>query len=427
MDLKKNQIDTSSLQEDVLIRRLLLEDRFLGRSFQPDLEAKFWDFVDSRTIHSIEKRAIPVSIAYIILGLISLPFVHVFGAEIFRPYELYNAIYIYSVGAICLTILPVLFRRPSNRKRLHSILGVIAFTGILSTAYFSLQFNTAILFKAATYDVILAYILVYFILGVKPRSALFIGVSAGLLALIIAYLQTASKSFVRYSNQEIILYLYYIGLINFIGYIVAYANTAKERENFLQARLLALDKATAERMGKELVRLTREDSMTGLANRRFFNERMSDEWGRARRSGEPLSLIFVDIDHFKAYNDHYGHLKGDETLIAVAHALQQVLARSTDLAARYGGEEFVILLPNTPIKGARAVADRVLNIVDSLDIQHKKSLTEKHVTVSVGVSTCSILEEDLTIAEFIQQADSAVYKAKSAGRHRVREHHLIKF
>lgn len=426
MDLKNNQLDILMLQEDVVIRRLLLEDRFLWRNFKPDLEAKFWDFVDSRTIHSLQKRAIPVSITYIILGLISLPFVYLFGAQSFRPYEFYNAIYIYSVGAICLTVLPVLLRRPSNRKRLHVILGVTAFIGILSTAYFSLQFDTTILFQAATYDVILAYILVYFILGIKPKSALFIGLSAGLLALIIAYLQTASDGFVRYSSEEIILYFYYIGLINFIGYIVGYANTAKERVNFLQARLLALDKATAERMGKELVRLTREDSMTGLANRRFFNERMSDEWGRARRSGEPLSLIFVDIDHFKAYNDYYGHLKGDDALIAVAHALQQVLARSTDLAARYGGEEFVILLPNTPIKGARAVADRVLHIVDALDIQHKKSLIEKHVTVSIGVSTCSIDEEDLTIAEFIHQADNAVYKAKSAGRHRIREHHLIK-
>jgi diguanylate cyclase (GGDEF)-like protein len=424
--LGNNQSDISTPQEDVLIRRLLLADRFLWRNFEPDLEAKFWDFVDSRTIHSIEKRAIPVLITYTILGLVSLPFVHLFGAESFRPLELYNAIYIYLVGAICLTILTVLSRRLSNRKRLHTILSIAAFTGIFSTAYFSLQFHTAILFQAATYDVILAYILVYFLLGLKPRSALLIGLSAGLLALIIAYLQTASDGYVRYSNQEIILYLYYIGLINFIGYIVGYANTAKERENFLQARLLALDKATAERMGKELVRLTREDSMTGLANRRFFNERMSDEWGRARRSGEPLSLIFVDIDHFKAYNDHYGHLKGDDTLIAVAHGLQQVLARSTDLAARYGGEEFVILLPNTPIKGARAVADRVLHVVDSLNIQHKKSLTEKHVTVSIGVSTCSIHEEDLTIAEFVQQADNAVYKAKSAGRHRIREHHLIK-
>jgi diguanylate cyclase (GGDEF)-like protein len=247
-----------------------------------------------------------------------------------------------------------------------------------------------------------------------------------MLAMLIAYLQTANYDFVWYSNEEIYRYFYYIGLINFIGYVVSHANLAKERETFLQARLLTLDKAEAERMGKELERMSREDPMTGLANRRYFNERMDNEWERAHRSGEPISLIFVDIDHFKAYNDHYGHLKGDDALTAVAHTLQEVLTRSTDVAARYGGEEFIVLLPNTPIAGARAVADRILYTVDALNIEHKKSKSEKYVTVSIGVSTYSIHDQEITIAEFIHQADEAVYKAKFAGRHRIREFHLIK-
>jgi diguanylate cyclase (GGDEF)-like protein len=339
---------------------------------------------------------------------------------------LYNLAYIYGIGILCLSSLPILLKKSFSRHHFYLIVGTIAFIGVLSTAYFSLQFKTPLVAQASTYDVILVYVLIYFILGLKPKFVLLIGISAGMLAMLIAYLQTANYDFVWYSNEEIYRYFYYIGLINFIGYVVSHANLAKERETFLQARLLTLDKAEAERMGKELERMSREDPMTGLANRRYFNERMDNEWERAHRSGEPISLIFVDIDHFKAYNDHYGHLKGDDALTAVAHTLQEVLTRSTDVAARYGGEEFIVLLPNTPIAGARAVADRILYTVDALNIEHKKSKSEKYVTVSIGVSTYSIHDQEITIAEFIHQADEAVYKAKFAGRHRIREFHLIK-
>jgi diguanylate cyclase (GGDEF)-like protein len=379
-----------------------------------------------RTANLINGIVLPTIVVYLLLGLISLPLVYFLSWESFRTHELYNLAYIYGIGILCLSSLPILLKKSFSRHHFYLIVGTIAFIGVLSTAYFSLQFKTPLVAQASTYDVILVYVLIYFILGLKPKFVLLIGISAGMLAMLIAYLQTANYDFVWYSNEEIYRYFYYIGLINFIGYVVSHANLAKERETFLQARLLTLDKAEAERMGKELERMSREDPMTGLANRRYFNERMDNEWERAHRSGEPISLIFVDIDHFKAYNDHYGHLKGDDALTAVAHTLQEVLTRSTDVAARYGGEEFIVLLPNTPIAGARAVADRILYTVDALNIEHKKSKSEKYVTVSIGVSTYSIHDQEITIAEFIHQADEAVYKAKFAGRHRIREFHLIK-
>jgi len=118
-------------------------------------------------------------------------------------------------------------------------------------------------------------------------------------------------------------------------------------------------------------------------------------------------------------------MQGDVTLHAVASCLRANLHRSTDLAARYGGEEFLLLLPNTPVEGARIVANTILAAVDSLDIEHKKSKTSKHVTVSIGVSTCSFNDDEMTIAELIRQADEAVYKAKTDGRHRIREYHLM--
>lgn len=425
-DLSKEKIAVPALQEDALIRGILAERRILLRRFQPEMESMFWANVAQRTTNLINGIIFPATVAYLLLGLVSFPVVYFLSWESFRTHELYNLAFIYGMGILCLSSLPILLRKYFSVKKFYVIIGIVSFIGVLSTAYFSLQFKTPLVAQIATYDVILVYILIYFVTGMKPKYALLIGGCAGLLAMLIAYLQTANYDFVWYSNEEIMRYFYYIGLINFIGYIVSHASIAKERVNFLQERLLTLDKAEAERMSRELERMSREDPMTGLANRRFFNERMDDEWGRAQRSGEPISLIFIDIDHFKTYNDHYGHLKGDDTLVAVAHTLQKILSRSTDVASRYGGEEFVVLLPNTPIAGARAVADRILEAVDALDIEHKKSKTEKFVTVSIGVSTHAITDEEITIAEFIHQADEAVYKAKSAGRHRIREYHLMK-
>ncbi len=424
--MSKKQIVTTTLQEDVLIRGILAERGILFRRFQPEMEKMFWSNLAERTANLINGIVVPATIAYLILGLVSFPVVYFLSWDSFRTHELYNLAYIYGIGILCLSALPILLKKSFSVKNFYIIVGIVSFIGVLSTSYFSLQFKTPLVAQIATYDVILVYILIYFVTGMKPKFVLLIGGIAGLLSMLIAYLQTVNYDFVWYSNEEITRYFYYLGLINFIGFIVAHANIAKERENFLQARLLSLDKAQAERMGRELERLSREDPMTGLANRRFFNERMDDEWERAQRSGEPISLIFIDIDHFKAYNDCYGHLKGDDTLIAVAHTLQHILSRSTDVASRYGGEEFVVLLPNTPIAGARAVAERILAAVDALNIEHKKSKTEKFVTVSIGVSTYAITDEEITIAQLIHQADEAVYKAKTAGRHRIREYHLMK-
>ncbi len=421
----KKQRTVPIAEEDALIRQLLASPRLLLKSFQPEMEQEFWDALAERSMAMINGFVFPGVIFYVLLGLINFPIVYYLSWEFFRTQELYNLAYTYSMGIVCLGALPILIHASSFNKYFYRIIGTVCFIGILSTAYFSLQFKTPWVAQAATYVVILVYILVYFIIGMRPVVALAIGISSGSAALALAYLRTASYDFVWYSNEEIVRYVYYIGLINFVGYVVSSVNISKERVNFLQSRLLESDKLQAERMSEELTRLSREDPGTGLANRRYFNERMDEEWERALRSGEALSVIFIDIDHFKLYNDYYGHMQGDVTLRAVADCLRNNLHRSTDLAARYGGEEFLLLLPNTPVEGARIVANTILAAVDTLEIEHKKSKTAKHVTVSVGVSTCSFNDDEMTIADLIRQADEAVYKAKSDGRHRIREYHLI--
>lgn len=157
------------------------------------------------------------------------------------------------------------------------------------------------------------------------------------------------------------------------------------------------------------------DPLTSLWNRRRFNESITSELIRARRSGTPLGLIMLDVDHFKLYNDHYGHGGGDECLRKVSAALQKAIHRSTDVAARYGGEEFVILLPMTDADGVRQVAEDVVRCVRDLKVPHEKSMVSEYVTVSVGAVCVDKVETDLK-DELINSADKALYAAKKAGR-----------
>ena len=167
-----------------------------------------------------------------------------------------------------------------------------------------------------------------------------------------------------------------------------------------------------------LERISLIDGLTGIANRRHFDQTLEKEWRRALRHGDILSLALIDIDFFKKYNDYYGHIAGDQCLQKVGSILTESLKRASDLGARYGGEEFVILLPSTAKEGALAVAERIRSNVEALGISHEMSEVAKHVTVSIGVAAIKP-ELDKVPSNLIRQADSALYQAKNAGRNRV--------
>lgn len=160
------------------------------------------------------------------------------------------------------------------------------------------------------------------------------------------------------------------------------------------------------------------DGLTGIANRRRFNDTMLTEWNRAKRSGSTLSILMVDIDFFKNYNDTYGHLEGDECLRKVALALKNGLKRPADLVARWGGEEFACILPETGHAEALTIAEDLRRSIMELAIPHKGSIIEKFVTVSMGVATISPSENE-EFESLIKKADDALYKAKERGRNRV--------
>jgi len=160
------------------------------------------------------------------------------------------------------------------------------------------------------------------------------------------------------------------------------------------------------------------DSLTGLANRRYFDEALKTEFYRLKRSGCALSLIMLDIDHFKKFNDSYGHLAGDDCLRRIGTTLKAIVGRVPDVVARYGGEEFVVILPETEDNGAATLAERIRKAVEGLTIPHVASETGEYVTVSLGVVT--VYTTGLTSPEqVVALADEALYSAKNGGRNRV--------
>ncbi|MFP5394349.1 MAG: diguanylate cyclase domain-containing protein [Gammaproteobacteria bacterium] len=174
---------------------------------------------------------------------------------------------------------------------------------------------------------------------------------------------------------------------------------------------------TVKRQSDALRALTLTDGLTGVSNRRAFDDAIANEWRRCARGGQPVALILVDIDYFKNFNDAYGHQAGDDCLRQVAGAMRRAAGRPQDMVARYGGEEFAILLPQEDEDGAAAVARRLLDEVRTLSIPHTGSGVAQWVTVSMGIA--SITPQDGGVPDdLVGQADARLYQAKAAGRNR---------
>ncbi len=168
----------------------------------------------------------------------------------------------------------------------------------------------------------------------------------------------------------------------------------------------------------ELQRLTNVDGLTGLSNRRYFDEYVDAQWKLAMREQKSISLLMVDVDDFKRYNDTYGHLAGDEVLKQLSVLMGETFSRPTDLCARFGGEEFVVVLPNTPAAAARMLAQRLVERVRNLVITHSASTVNRYFTVSMGGATRTP-NSIAPFHAFLHAADQALYRAKNAGKDRV--------
>jgi diguanylate cyclase (GGDEF)-like protein/PAS domain S-box-containing protein len=200
-------------------------------------------------------------------------------------------------------------------------------------------------------------------------------------------------------------------------YLAADASPIYDEWGQLSAVIETLRDMTDEKLAQvALEQLATRDGLTGLANRRCFDDTLHAEWARALRQQQPLSLLMVDVDNFKAYNDANGHLGGDECLKRIAGAVAGEM-RANDLVARYGGEEFAVILPNQSLKGAASVAERIRLRVESLHMPNRLVDGAK-VTVSIGAAT-AIASHENSASDLVATADAALYRAKHMGRNRI--------
>ncbi len=262
----------------------------------------------------------------------------------------------------------------------------------------------------ASYNIIIAMILISFSMRLFWQTGTLVLLTAGGLAEMTLLVTHWEADWLQLMHAYVMIGM----VLSVIGFFVE----RRERIGFLHEVLVAVKSGELERLNGHLSTMASKDALCGLANRRAFDELLAREWERGRREEQPLSVIFMDVDYFKRYNDTYGHAAGDECLRQVGRAIRQALLRPGDIAARYGGEEFVILLPNTDLQGAMEVGDRLLSSVDALAIPHHASEAAYHVTVSIGLA-CLVPSAHASTARLLEEADKALYEAKSRGRHRM--------
>ncbi|TNW44230.1 GGDEF domain-containing protein [Acinetobacter baumannii] len=278
----------------------------------------------------------------------------------------------------------------------------VAITFILINVLENGQDN--VLFHAA---MMYAIVIIYGAVGMRFYTAIIAGWVGGLIGILVS----------TYLNGDIdwtFLNRTYT-FSSFLGMTLAYATDRQHRENYLQNCMIELNRIELMQQAQQLPLLSQQDALTGLANRRYLDETLDNEWRRALRHETPLTIMMVDIDFFKPYNDSLGHLKGDQCLKDIATAISSIAARSGDLVARYGGEEFLLLFPMTNAQQAKIQAERLMNAIKKIAIVHPCSSVSPYVTISVGVAT-TIPRLNDSISAFVSRADHALYQAKTNGR-----------
>ncbi|HHZ8640244.1 TPA: GGDEF domain-containing protein [Acinetobacter baumannii] len=278
----------------------------------------------------------------------------------------------------------------------------VAITFILINVLENGQDN--VLFHAA---MMYAIVIIYGAVGMRFYTAIIAGWVGGLIGILVS----------TYLNGDIdwtFLNRTYT-FSSFLGMTLAYATDRQHRENYLQNCMIELNRIELMQQAQQLSLLSQQDALTGLANRRYLDETLDNEWRRALRHETPLTIMMVDIDFFKPYNDSLGHLKGDQCLKDIATAISSIAARSGDLVARYGGEEFLLLFQMTNAQQAKIQAERLMNAIKKIAIVHPCSSVSPYVTISVGVAT-TIPRLNDSISAFVSRADHALYQAKTNGR-----------
>lgn len=295
----------------------------------------------------------------------------------------------------------------------------IIYTGIAFAIYILLCHAGLSLLDQMSNGQIVVYVVAVISIAVcpiyKPSTLLFIYLCAHIPFILLMP---------HFQKSPSLLYMNYINSTSFliISWVISLVRYKYQVDIFTNKKIIEEKNSELERLNIELndanqklKKLSRTDSLTGIYNRYMFDRTIKIEWNRCQRHFISLSLLIIDIDFFKAYNDNYGHQAGDYCLQRIAGVIKSCVKRSTDTVARYGGEEFAVILPYVEKEDAYKMAEKIRCNVENINIKHEYSSTSRHVTISIGVNTV-IPSEKLSIKDFIKAADIALYKAKDKKR-----------
>lgn len=382
----------------------LLQDRPLFFYFENDIELRFYAkrAEEYRRLLSVGKL-----LFFVLYGIITFIALTVFPVTVMAEGQFIFKFVLVPIGLLLLLVLAIaelpFFQH--NYQWLATPVSTLILYCVMLASISNIDNNFS---QHAAYDVMIIVTIISFGLRVQFPVCLLVLC----LAAILTILTTISLNW----KIDWFKFAHFYGLGSTITLSIVALIERQERFAFLQELLVAHQTVELDRLNRALDKMSREDPLTALANRRAFDDALNREWERARREQQSIALLYMDVDFFKLYNDTYGHNIGDVCLRRVGQTLKQALRRPADLAARYGGEEFVVLLPNTNAEGAIDVAQRIIKHIDALALPHSRSKAASHVTLSIGI-TFTIPQKQQTLTEFLAKADAALYKAKEHGRH----------
>lgn len=377
----------------------ILNGGFPRLTFSEPLESAFIAQYVDHAVSTLRRNVGFVFLIYCVLG---------FGVYTISPPESisYWPLMHTAVG-LCILTAWICVHLPRLNRLQPLYTGACAGIGLFITVLFPYFLDNAIIFQLSQVGEIYALIIIYTSVGLRFMAACITCWGAGLAAVMMGLLLGIEFDWLAFHE-------FFTGG-SVLGMCMGYLSEHRTRTVFLQSQLLTLEKENSEALAQKMERMSREDGLTGLANRRYFDIVFEREWRRAHRNYDPISVMFIDIDHFKLFNDFYGHQRGDECIRIVAEIVGQQAKRAGDLAARYGGEEFVVIFTQTGPEELKMIGERTRMAIQEAGIHHEPSAVADVVTVSIGLASC-IPDDGKTMDALLARADGNLYQAKADGR-----------
>jgi len=401
-NLAKLQYDKEKIEE--LITQ---QSSRVGQVFPKKMEQEFWEKNLERSRKHIEKNLWSGVLVYFLFILVMIPTDYWIIEPLYFPQDFIQCALGLVNGALTLILLYIFASVKKLKPYFIISASIVFFWSIVSMSWLTLTIQTEDLKHQALVIICIIDILGFMLIGLRPVHMLMVSLLASVTAIILLV-------FTIEMNPLLLGRVLLGGCC--LGYVISHMGFARERMIYLYTARAKISEQIHRIHNSELLHLSQHDELTQISNRRTFDETLTDYFRISKRDESPLAVLFIDVDHFKNFNDFYGHQKGDDVISAVAASIKNAI-RHMDFVARYGGEEFVVLLPETDAHGAYAVASNIYKAIDRLEIPHEKSLVSNRITISLGITVYR--GEEMTQDELLCIADQALYRAKQLGRNQI--------